>query len=581
MPWAALLLASLPLPFLLSGAVRFLTGWTLGTSLLLCVATMGLALCMYVWRAPAWNESPTRVPVIAALAMMAMTIAWFFRLWWTPVFRGLPNTIWGVDVGNHALLYLRFTEGDHQQYEGFVGLYALIHWYRQTFGAWLSKTNAIYFGIRFAHYVCMLAVPVALGLVPYPALAQLRTTRQQLVASALIIPFAMSVLTFLIFPPAGYYQAEGFYSQIVGVYPLMLGWLCFGLLENPALRFLVCMFWVVVQRFSYGLNLGDLLLTLAYLWSYEAWAIRPLWLRWGAVLFVPVALAAACLVDDKLYALRGAHGYFINHSVPWVLGGQLVLSSALLSAPAALHAAGVSVTDPAQRLWRYAGTFGLVNGALTMLYFAYDAPLEYYILKYSLYPVILVCAASVGPIASVIAHMVSSDLKTLLRRESMRLIVAMLAVGALSAGALRHGHASYRPLAVERYERTRPNMVLFSHYEPKVDAFIDRTLETRNAQFGGYYDPYWPRMFLTDALRFQFSAVPDFVYNRAFERAERMFEDKPGHCYFYLGDVQHYHGPSSVPLKRHLTQLREHQVDCMSFQPRWGLYELRVCAACL
>ena len=47
-----------------------------------------------------------------------IAIAHTFRLWWTPVFAGLPNTLQGVDVGNHLLLYQRFTIYDWREYQG-------------------------------------------------------------------------------------------------------------------------------------------------------------------------------------------------------------------------------------------------------------------------------------------------------------------------------------------------------------------------------------------------------------------------------------------------------------------------------
>lgn len=583
MPWATLLPLWLPLPFLLSGAVRFLVGWSLGAGLGLCALAALLAVVLAARHGlPRLTESSERVAAYGALVCSIVLVAWTFRLWWSPLYAGLPNTLRGVDIGNHALIYQRFTGEEHAIYEGFVGLYALVHWYRGTLGAALSKTSSIYYGLRFAHYVCLLTVPVALALIAYPSVATLRTRRRQAAAWGLILPFQLAVLSCLIFPVLGYYQAEGFYSQIVGLYPLLLGWLCFGLVEEPRARFLLCMFWIVVQRFSYGLNLGDLLITLAYLWSWELRPIRPRWLRWGAIAFIPVALGFSWLIYSKLYPLRLLQGYFIEQSVAWVLGAQVTLSIALLAAPSALRAANVSVSDASVRLWRFAGTFGLVNGAITTVYFAHDEPLKYYILKYGLYPIILVLIASIGPISCILAHMVSSDWRQSFKPEPLRLALGALFVSALVSGTMMHGHLPYREMAIERYERTVPNAQLFSHYERKVDKFIDRTLEQRgNAQFGGYYDPFWPRMFSMNALRFLFSVGPDYNYNRAFERSERMFEDKSGHCYFYLGDESFYHGAPTSTLKQHIATLRTRQVDCAEFRPHWAIGKLAVCAACL
>ena len=577
-PWATVLPLLVLLPFLLSGAVRFSLGWSLERSLLVCATALGLAVLGFgLPRLPVSGG----VATLGTLAVAVILVACTYRLWWTPVLGGLPNTSVGVDAGNHIIVYQRFLGAQHRQYQGFVGMYALMYWYEKLIASRsVSSTVSMYHALRFAHYAAVLSIPVALALVVYPSLASLKGRAQQFAALLLTLPVQGCVLAVLVFPPVQYYQAEGFYSQIAGLLPLLFGWLMFGLCEDAGERLFVCGFWLVVQRFTYGLNLGDALLTCAVLWSWDLREMGSTWLRWGARLFISAALGGAYLVYMELRPLRGMQGYFTQHSIGWLLPSELLLSLVLLVAPRALSSVGVSVSDAARRLWRYAGTFGSINGTLTVLYFVVDAPQTYYIFKYSLYAVVVVMIASVGPVSTLIAHLISKGWRWAFGRKALRVVVGGAAMYALVLLGLLKGHQVYRAQAAERYERSEPSVQLYSHFEPRVDAFIDRTLSARNARFGGYYDPFWSRMFLMNALRFQFSARRDYVFNRAFERAERMFPDEPGKCYFWLGKPTDYAGGLHRPMGEHLSELNAQRAACESFSVRWSEQEQTVCAAC-
>ena len=577
-PWATVLPLVVLLPFLLSGAVRFSLGWSLERSLLACGTALALAMLGFgLPRLPASGRVATLGTFAVALTLVACT----YRLWWTPVLHGLPNTSVGVDVGNHIITYQRFIGAHHRQYEGFVGLYALMYWYeRLSASHGVSPTASMYYALRFAHYAAVLSIPVALALVVHPSLASLKGRAEQFAALLLTLPVQVCVLAVLVFPPVQYYQAAGFYAQIAGLFPLLFGWLLFGLCEDAGERLVVCGFWLVVQRFTYGLNLGDAFLTCAILWSLDLRELGSTWLRWGARLFIPAALGGAYLVYLKLWPLRGMQGYFTEHSIGWLLPSELVLSLALLVAPSAFSSVAVSVSDAARRLWRYAGTFGLINGTITVLYLASGAPQRYYIFKYSLYAVVLVMISSVGPVAVLIAHLISKGSRSACGREALRVLAGGVAMYALVLLGLWKGHQAYHTQAVERYERTKPPVQLYSHFEPRVDAFIDRTLSARNAQFGGYYDPFWSRMFLMNALRFQLSSRRDYVFNRAFERAERMFPDEPGKCYFWLGKPEDYAGALHRPMGEHLRELNAQRASCERFPVQWSENEQTVCATC-
>jgi hypothetical protein len=582
MPWATLLPSLVLLPFLLSGAVRFQTGASLGVGLTACLLAAGAAA--YAARRfglPRLTESSARWAGPVTLVVTVVLVAWMYRLWWTPLFAGMPNTMVGVDLGNHLKLYLHFLHRSHKQYEGFVGLYALAHWWKQVLSlGGRTDTSALYYGIRFAHYAALLALPVALASVAYASIARIKGLVRGIVTLALTLPFQLGVLAVVVFPVVQYYQAEGFYSQVVGLYPMLLAWLFYGLVEDVRARFVLGVFWLVVQRFSYGLNLGDMLVTFGYLMAWELHALKPAWLRWAARLFVPVAFTAAYVIFSKLYDLRGMHGYFNNQSVHWAVPTQLFLSAALLSAPTGLRSAGIAVSEASARLWRYAGTFGLFNSGLTVVYFLYDLPFEYYILKYGMYSVVLVSIASIGPLSAIHAHFVSEPYSPTQWRDQLRVLVASVVVCTLSVIGFTRGYLNYRAMAQERYNRAIPNATLFSNYEPAVDGFIARTLKDHKAEFGGYYDPFWPRMFVANAMRSLFGDLPDYYYNGDFNRSAEMFQVKPGKCYFVLGGLEHYHGYPLSPLRTQVATFLDKPAACRDFSQKWGTAKLSICAKC-
>ncbi|HEX5660404.1 MAG TPA: hypothetical protein VFX59_24585, partial [Polyangiales bacterium] len=242
MPWATLLPLTVLLPFMLSGAVRFESGVSFETSLAMPGAlTVIAAGWVWTYGLPRVEEGHSRLAALATLATALLLIGFTFELWWSPLFGGLPNTFEGVDVGNHLLIYQRFTKpGEHRQYAGFVSMYALMHWFRFLFASHEPAARSYYQALRFAHYAFLLTLPVAIALVVYPVLARIRGTIQLLIASVASLPLQLAALGALLFPVVQYYQAEGFYSQIAGLYPLVLGFLSYGLIEHAGTRFVLC-----------------------------------------------------------------------------------------------------------------------------------------------------------------------------------------------------------------------------------------------------------------------------------------------------------------------------------------------------
>jgi len=588
--WLLLLPPLLLLPVFLSGAVRFVTGLSLEASLAACVV-LAAATAVALARAglPKLGGDADRWLAFWCMAGAVLLGAWGGRLWWTPLFDGLPNTWVGVDAGNHAIIYKRFVATEPRSYEGFVGLYALMHAYQSFFGHGLTESARIYCGLRFAHYAALISLPVALVGTSYAAILQLEGARMRRSLFGLGLLLQVVALTFVIFPVAQYLQAEGFYSQVVGLYPLLMGFVFYGLLEDPRARLVSSCLWIVVLRFSYGFHLADLLLAYAWVWMVELTRVEARWLRRAIGAFVPLALVAAAVIYWRVWPSRTAMGYFLNHDLSWTTGTVLLVGILLSLAPRVFAWGGVPVSKAAARMWRLAGAMAVVNGVLSGLYVIASEPRRYYIMKYGLFAALLACVAASGPLVTLFAELVrrrergapSGEAET---EADRRLAVVALCSFALT-GAVGYGFARafapYRSLALERFERTKPSMVLQSHYEEAVDGFIERTLVGHKARFGGYYDPFWPRMFLHNAMRDMFADQRDYVFSRAFEAGGLSFAEGAGHCYFVLGHEADYHGQPTSTMNRQIASLRARRSSCESFQPAWRFEALEICATCL
>jgi hypothetical protein len=583
MPWATLLPLLSLLPLMLSGAVRYTFGSSFVVSLAIpSAALVILAGMVYLYGLPRIEPARSRVVAPAVFSVAVLGAAFSYELWWTPLFGGLPNTFEGVDIGNHLLIYQKFVQpGGHRQYAGFVSMYSVMHWYRVLFASAMSVGPSYWHALRFAHYAFLLVLPVASALVVYPVLARIRDGIQACIAALLCLPLQLSALGFLLFPVVAYYQAEGFYSQIAGLYPLVFGWLCFGLIEHAGARFAICCLWLVVQRFSYGLNMGDLLLTLAYLWAWEARAIQPRVLRWAAWAFVPVSCYGAYVVLRKLWRLRFASGYFIEYPEAWVIGSMLGMGLLLLVAASFFKQRGVELSAASERLWRYAGVNAWVSGVIMLLYLASGAPPEYYFQKYSLYASVLLALAAVGPLSTLVAHLVTEGPRWLLKLDNLELSLGTLSLASLTLFGALCGYRVYQPLASERWHHNTPSAVLYSNYEPEIQAFIEKTLREKKSRFGGYYDTFWPRMFTHNALYFFFSHARDHYFNYDFLIGQQMFSEDRGECIFVTGTPAEYLPGTNTEMGRQLRRLYNARDTCNTYQPAWSNAALTVCAACM
>ncbi|HEX5661533.1 MAG TPA: hypothetical protein VFX59_30295, partial [Polyangiales bacterium] len=290
---------------------------------------------------------------------------------------------------------------------------------------------------------------------------------------------------------------------------------------------------------------------------------------------------AASRVLRKLWLLRLAPGYFIAYPVPWIVGSMVLTSLLLLLAPTMFRQLGIAFSAASERLWRYAAMNGMATGLLMAVYFAYGTPTRYYIQKFSLYTSVLLAIACVGPLTTLVTHLVERGPRWLLSLEHARFVWGASAFTAVAMFAAVQGYIVYWPMARERWLHLAPSKALYSNYEPAVDDFIEKTMREHKAGFGGYYDPFWPRTFTHNALHFFFAHARDHYFNGDFVLGNALFLEGPGLCFFVQGTPDEYLAGPHTEMVRQIQRLYNTRDVCTSFRPEWSERPLSVCAACL
>lgn len=553
----------------LAGVLRAALGLALGTAQLVAAVGVAAALVAFlVRRRPAPPGGGTPWGAVAFLGLGCL-FAWvgLYDRWW----EGLVS-LGGGDVGNHAIYLADFATTSPGAYHGFVAFYAVADAASRLLGPDVfAAFRAAFFATVFGSLACV-AAAVALVDRPWD-----RASWASLAALGLV------VLNLLFFPLLHYHQADGFYPHLFGVLPLFAAWVLHGASERPAARVAVLIGWVVVTRFTYGLNLGDVLLAAAALLALEARSLPPRRRRLALAAIAVSLLPAAGLVYARLAPLLGEAGAFRVPLLPLTLLGEGLLAWLLANLPRTARRAGIDLPAEALRLIRLPVAFAAVNIAVHLLVAATGQPLRYYFFKYHFHAVALLVAASLAlfPAAAgpaLAGKGLPAGGRRALARWSLAAVLGLFLIGGANGRYL----SSYRE-------------VVFGHppwkrFKPLADrdglARIQAALRAEGGRFGGLLSAGWPLMhFMNGALGY-----PPLATTRWWWQVVPAGRDipAPGACAFW------YSGPDEMAAARlrvadgdvGLSQLladldRRPGVRCQEYPARWDpALVLRLCRLC-
>ena len=397
---------------------------------------------------------------------------------------GRPGLGGGGDAGNHAALHFDFATRSADLYQGFTFFHTVTYGLMWLFGLdTFTSFRAGFFLVpaSFALALCAGLESVAGRL--------WRSGRAMVVAQAVLWVATAVVWPFLLLRLLHYHQADGFYAHLFGLVPLVLAWLAYGLPGSPWVRCAALAVFTVFYRFTYGLNLGDLLVTCGVLVLVEGTRLPGAKWRRGAWLLGLGFLGAAAYAYWRLLPLAHIPGGFVAYSYQRALRVQCWTVVGLL----AVRFLSPREEGVERRLLDFALLFCGVNALVQLAYLGAGLPIDYYFLKYGFHAVVLLLCAALLTVSIRVGALFQTA-----RVRAWRWELALAVLVALGLAEVTHGWGrafkAYEPSYGERVRGEPP----FQHLDALEDrgaiALARQVLRDEGKRFGGLLSPSWPRL---------------------------------------------------------------------------------------
>ena len=251
---------------------------------------------------------------IVALVALAGCASLYSR-----TFSGLPAWI-GSDSGNHAAI---LRTGNVQAYQGFASMYLL--WDLVERVTRLNSFHAFAL-IFYGEIVLLAALPLA---VSFAVLRPFEGTRAWTAGAAASALAALAALGLVALPLIHYFQVEGFWTQLFALVPLLLIWWLDVVFTEGWQRIAVWGVGLVLVRYTYGLNVVELLLAFACVALLDS----PRRFRLPMLALSLVSLYAAWAAHARFAAVVRQWGWFVGYDLKKALGaGELALAALVLAA---------------------------------------------------------------------------------------------------------------------------------------------------------------------------------------------------------------------------------------------------------
>lgn len=503
------------LPLALAGPIRFATDAGIDVALALATVVAAIAVMPFV---PALRAMAlTRREAI--VANVVVLLAGVFAVWilYNGDFGGLVSYVarddaMPIDAATHVQLYYAFMDKTPDVYQGFVSLYGFWDPLRRVAGDLIVPATLSYL---FGGFV----VAAAPCVVAFSILRNHRANaRAYLVGAAVCLAGVIAVQYVTILPLEVVHHMSGFWGHVFGLIPLMSLWLVDTLVRQKMLRVAAIVFVAALYRYTYGLNLTDVLVTVGLVLAVEAIGDSRWRARMAFGLGALAVIAAAVFSYSQLVPILRKWGWIVAHDPPRVWQGQ-VIALAALAATICLPSRDVASGSGILRALRFPFLFGLVNVVLLVITKHFTTTKYYYYQKYSFHAVVLVASALV-----VVAAYWAALAATRIDRRILGGVCVVLALAMFSQLRIRRGFASYQEGFHEYvygppYQRARP------WYDAGGVDKMREVLHERGSAYGGYLATFWPMRAFTNAL---FGFDKDFYGPPDVDRS-------PGHCVFWEG----------------------------------------------
>ena len=553
-------------PLMLSGAIRAALGVGLGAGLLLgTLVTLLLARLNWPWiraEARAYRFGQEVTFELVALIPVAYALAQLYD----PNFQGLP-TIDGWDAGTHTHLRHSFLASKPDEYHGFVTFYSVSHWLERALSLDAFRSFAVTSYLSVVGYVVF---PVLL------AVAHLRRQRDLpllsiLIGALLATGVELYLLDRIALPLIHYGQAAGYYPLTLVLLPIFLLWASDALVKVESLRVLGILVAVGLVRFTYGLNLPDVMVAGAgVLLLGTPRTSRGLVQTTLALGLVAGALAGYVLLLPR-FSLKGG---LLRFDVDAALASHLLIG-AVLALYLFLSRREGDDDGALVRGLRFPLIFVLVSSAAWSWFRSNHPPQDYYLTKYQVASSLLlvpactlVAADVVARVARAMSRVAAASVFGVLRpvHLSIVLVVAMTPWG--------RAYEVYAATLRERNDAKGPPYALLRPLaDPEAMARIQQTLAVEKKQFGGYLVSWYPMFnFMNGALGH---------YDAGEMRSYFAPRTDPGHCVFWVSWTEDILGSGRPAVERYLAPVvKAGPPTCVTYPVSWKTTVHSLCHRC-
>lgn len=562
----------------LSGVIRYFTSWN--PDLSLAVSTI---LCITVFSWFIYLSRQTPLPplskIFALLFCGSILVTYSVYCLYNVYFDGFVS-LGSPDAGNHVQLSRIFLNSDPKTYNGFIGLYSYVFMLQK-----LGLDTFESFTLAFYTVVALVASA------PFFFLAlrtntRLESTKKYWIEAVGVLLFSLPVFYRILLPSMHYNQGEGFWAHLFGLIPLILLCLSYGLFSSLFSRLAALLFGVVVYRFIYGLNLGDLILTAGILMLCELFKDNTLG-RWrNLLLSMAILLAAGSLFAyTKLYVLNDVTGAIVPPKIFNSLLGQcltiVVLGIYYLLTP--------TITNSFSRIIRFVGVFIAINLVVQLVYLIAGLPQLYYFQKYNFHSVFLGCLVAIPILADLFERTIfnvlliikkKKELSSQAIRSNLHMFVSIL-ICVLALSEVNNAHHIYKKSFRERLWGKPPTWNFNSPLvDRKAEKIISDWLRDENKTFGG--------LVVCDYSIVNFMNA-SFGYNRGIDLL-RKGGGLPtnNQCVFWFDNevaieaLAYYKEKGTIQSYDTVMAWKKHEsTRCVSYTPKHDLTEQRLCGLCL
>ena len=416
----------------------------------------------------------------------------FSIILWQSRYFGMP-ALGGADAANHVLMQADFVSLNPQAYTGFTALYGISSWLERL---GIGDTFECYRAIVYA------VPPIFFILVGFAAVSFFGSCGLQTIGFC----FLLTVTSWLaLVPRFHYFQCDGFLANLLAPLPMAFIWLSWSVGRTTFNRICLCLLGLALLRYTYGLNLGDVALTLALVCLLEP--ISKVW-RYG--LFLAFSLAA-------IYC------YLLLSPVIWQSSGGIqpygvtrdAVAISLLSFILLLLAPPQDKIE-LRRSSAFCGIFGLVSSSAALLYQLTTPSPQYYVFKYLFVSAFILSTVTLLHICIVVPKFARSN--------PTRMLLFCCCFG-LSIWMQNRALSPYKRSLSERIAyQSRPRLLL-PLLDRSVLSAIQATLKNEGKEFGGYITGSWPQAAFLNALQ---KSPLDLATYRSGE-----LNLQQGHCFFW------------------------------------------------